>query len=676
MSHDHHNHSHDHSHDHGHNHDHGHSHDHSHNHDHGCCHCHGGECRSGFSGFVADFRKEIISGLLLIIGVILNSTGVFDRIYSGEPNLAALIFFVIATLPVAVAVVADAWECWRRGDFMNEFTLMLAAAVGAFLIGEYPEAVAVLLFYSLGERLEGRASDDVRKRVRSLLGRLPSVAHVVAPDGSVSDLSPEKVEAGSKLTVHPGEKVPIDGRLESDCEVEFDTSAITGESVPRAFAPGDEVMSGMIPIDREVTLTTLRPFSDSSMSRIMAMIEESSAKKSPTETLLRRITRWYTPLVFTLAALLIAVPWFVSLFSASFQFEWITWFRRALVFLVCSCPCALVVSIPLSYFAAIGAASRRGLLFKGSKYLDILRKVDLVAFDKTGTITTGEFHIASVIPQGDTAPDQLLAVAAAVDMESAHPLAKAVVAEARRRELQLPEVVDVKTIPHGMSASLSGKKVLVGSSTLMKSEGVEVGDLSSDNGTLIHVAVDDTWIGTLSLLDNIKPEAADAISELHRLGVKQVVVLSGDRQEAVARVSKEVGADSFKAALLPADKRAFMDSADGTTLFVGDGINDAPAMAASDIGVAMGTMGSGMAMQTADVVVAGDRLDRVPRAISIGRKVRRVVVENVVFALGVKAAVMILGAFGIATLWAAVFADTGVTLLTILWTIVALRVKN
>lgn len=584
----------------------------------------------------------------------------------------SLIVYVIAILPVGLPVVREMFESWGHGSVMNEFTLMVAASIGAFAIGEYPEAVAVLLFYSLGEKLEGSASDDVKRRIKALLGQLPDQATVIV-EGRELRMNPRDVKTGSRIRVRPGEKVPVDGTFLGDASMDFDTSAITGESVPRSYNPGEEISSGMIPVDHVIEVRTVRPFSESSMSRILKMIEDAQASKSPTENMLRRITRWYTPVVFIMSIMLVAVPWIVSLCGGP-AFGWAQWFRRSLVFLVCSCPCALVVSIPLSYFASLGAASRKGLLFKGSKYVDAMRDIDTVVFDKTGTLTTGEFHISGIDPVQGTSTDEVLALAASVDAESTHPLAIAICREAARRNLQLPEVSDVTTVAHGMTASQDSKTVAVGSSSLMERLGISLPERNGE-GSEICVSRDGRYLGSIYLLDTIKPEAARAIKKLHALGVKKVEILSGDRKEAVELVAKQLGAESFRASLLPADKQDAIKALrqNGKVAFVGDGINDAPAIAASDVGVAMGTMGTDIAMQSADVVIAGDNLEKLPDAIRLARKVRNVVVTNVSFALGVKAVVMGLGAFGIASLWAAVFADTGVTLITILWTLLALR---
>ncbi len=631
-----------------------------------CEHCHNH----------STYKVEIFSGMLLLITLILEHSGILNRIADAcgiKLNIAEIILYLLALIPVGFPVVREMVESWTKGSFMNEFTLMVAATVGAFVIGEYPEGVAVLLFYSFGEKLENSASDDVKRRIKALLGKLPDEA-TVKENGILSKVSPKDLKPGSILLVKPGERVAIDATLMGDHDVEFDTSAITGESVPRAYKPGEEISSGMIPVDQAIELKTLRAFSDSSMSRIMKMIEEAQATKSPTENLLRRITKWYTPVVFILALLVFFIPWIVDVVNGN-AFDWMKWMRRSLVFLVCSCPCALVVSIPLSYFASLGNASRRGLLFKGSKYVDGMRDVDTVVFDKTGTLTTGKFHISAIAPAEGIDKSQVLSVAAALDAESSHPLAEAILSQAKADGIEEPTASDVKTVSHGITGMIGGKEAAAGSRTLMHRMKIDVPETNSD-ATEICVALDGKYIGSIYLLDTVKPEAADAIRRLHDLGIKSVEILSGDREEAVKRVAKEIGADKSHASLLPEDKKNIISELiqqGHKVAFVGDGINDAPAIAAANVGVAMGTLGTDVAMQSSDVVIAGDNLEKLPEAITLARKVRRVVTENVTFAIGVKALVMILGAFGIASLWAAVFADTGVTLITILWTLLRLR---
>ena len=606
--------------------------------------------------------REIISGVLLAICLVLEHTGAFASMGAAMGVNAAgfdwlpMTAYLIALLPVGWPVVVEMLRSWGSGSVMNEFTLMVAACVGAFIIGEYPEGVAVLLFYAIGEKLEDVASDDVRRRVRSLLGRIPDSATVI-DNGERRKVSPKNLPVGTRIIVQPGERVPIDAKLEGNDSVEFDTAAITGESVPRSFSPGQELPSGIIPVDRPIEATTVREFDNSSMTRILKMIEDAQAGKSHTETMLRRITRWYTPAVFILALCVFFIPWIVAGVQGG-VFDWQTWFRRSLVFLVCSCPCALVVSIPLSYFVSLGTASRLGLLFKGSKYLDGMDRLKNVVFDKTGTLTTGEFHVSAVKPAGGVDADTLVSLAAAVDADSTHPLARSICAYAASKGVKVPVAAGVKAVRHGMRGTVDGTEVSVGSGTLMETLGVNVPE-SSVPGSRICVERDGKYLGSIYLEDTVKQEAAEAIADLHRLGIK-VTILS---------------ADSWQAEMLPEDKQKKVDSMhrQAPTAFVGDGINDAPAIAASDVGVAMGTMGTGMAMDTADVIISGDNLKYLARAVLLSRRVKLTVAENVTFALLIKAVVMILGAFGVATLWAAVFADTGVTLITILWTLLMLR---
>lgn len=635
-----------------------------------------GHRHHGNGGILHTYRFEILSALLLAVTLILQHSGVLADI-AGNLNIdvkwCVILLYFISLIPVGLPIVREMLESWFHGSAMNEFTLMVAATMGAFIIGEHPEGVAVLLFYSFGEKMEGTASDDVKRRIKALLGKLPDEA-TIKENGQLRKVRPKDLQTGTRIVVKPGERVPVDATLLGEKEIEFDTSAITGESVPRVYKPGQEILSGMIPVDRAIEACTVRPFSDSSMSRIMKMIEDAQASKAPAENLLRRITRWYTPVVFMLALLVFTVPWIIDSIQGN-TFEWMKWLRRSLVFLVCSCPCALVVSIPLSYFASLGNASRRGLLFKGSRYIDGMRDIDTVIFDKTGTLTTGKFHISAIYAVPDVETDRVLSIAAALDAESSHPLAEAVVSKVKNEKGIVSAATDIKSVSHGITGIVNGRKAAAGSRELMRRMGIEVPPANSD-ATEICVAYDGLYIGSIYLLDTVKPEAADAIRRLHAKGVESVVILSGDREEAVRRVAEETGADTYHASLLPADKKNFIScliNGGHKVAFVGDGINDAPAIAAANIGVAMGTLGTDVAMESSDVVIAGDNLQKIPDAISLARKVRRVVMENVSFAIGVKALVMILGASGIASLWAAVFADTGVTLITISWALLRLR---
>lgn len=599
--------------------------------------------------------------------MLLQRTGLFDGVAGGW---LAPVYFILALLPVAKPILAEAWEAWRGGDLMNEFTLMLLACVGAFVIGEYPEGVAILLFYSFGEKLEDSASQQARGRISSLLERIPSQVEVVNSDGTVAKVEPKDVKPGDMMRVKPGERVAVDAALVSPGYAEFDCSAITGESVPQGVAAGGEVASGAISLDREVTMKCVRAYGNSTMTKIIAMIEDAASRKSHSETLLRKITRYYTPAVMIAAVLVILVPWIVAMVGGE-VFEWRVWLYRSLVLMVCSCPCALVVSIPLSYFAAIGNASRRGLLFKGSRYLDAMRGIDTLYLDKTGTLTTGQFSIAAVVPAQGVGKDELLGYAAALDAQSTHPLAVAIKQAAPHH----PEAEDVRTVAHGMEGVVNGHNLLVGSAELMRAHGVDVPSADMA-GSVVCVAVDGKYAGAVYLEDRLKPDAASTVAGLHKLGVKRIVVLSGDREKAVAKAAQMVGADGYEAGLLPQTKHGIVERSRNQgrkVAFVGDGINDAPSLASADVGIAIGTGGTDVAMESADAVITGNGLNLLNYAIRLSRKIKRVVAENVTFAIAVKLAVMVLGTMGVASLWAAVFADTGITVLTVLWTMIALR---
>ena len=631
----------------------------AHNHHH---HTHNGE-RHG--SWLRNFIPEMCSLIFLIVALLVN----------WPTQTIKLTAYIIAVLPVALPILKSTISEWRHGDVFNEFTLMVLASVGAYLIEEYPEGVAVLLFYSVGEKLEDVVSGDVKGQIKNLLGKMPKEATVLQDDNRII-MKPEEVKPGMTILVKPGESVPLDGRLVSDNDIDFNTAAITGESVPRSFGNNCKIESGIIPVDQEAKIVVTNAWNDSSMNRIMQMIEDASKHRAPSETILRKITRWYTPVVFGAAILLFVIPWLISLINVGFDFEWQTWFRRSLVFLVCSCPCALIVSIPLTYFTSIGIASKKGILFKGHDSLDGLRSADTVVFDKTGTVTTGKFHIVSILTEQPYDESEILSMIASIEQQSKHPLAIAVMEEAVKRDVKPLPASSIITVNHGMKGVINGKSILIGSNKLMSDNKVKIND-DTVSGTTIYIAVDGILAGIVSLADTVKEGVNDAVRSLHERGVKKVGILSGDSEDAVRSVAKQIGADFYRSSLMPADKQAIIrnDKESGDkVVFAGDGVNDAPALAAADIGIAMGSLGTDIAIESAQVVIAGDDLRKIPEGIDISRKVKRVIIENVTFAFGVKALVMILGAIGVASLWAAVFADTGVTLITILWTLYRLKV--
>ncbi len=577
------------------------------------------------------------------------------------------VWYLLAFLPVAVPVMREAWESLREKDVFNEFTLMLVASIGAFAIGEYPEAVAVMLFYSIGESLQDRAVDRARDNIKALVAVRPERVMVVDGDRLV-ERKPSEVEVGTLIDIKTGERVPLDGLLQGE-RAAFDTSALTGESVPRTVEAGGEVLAGMIAADRVVRLKVTRTEADSALSRIMRLVDDAAERKAPMELFIRKFARIYTPVVTLLAALIVAVPWVVSLFGA-FDYAFSDWLYRGLVFLVISCPCALVVSIPLGYFGGIGAASRLGILFKGGNYLDAMAKVKAVAFDKTGTLTKGVFQVVSIIADG-VSEESLLQAIASAESGSNHPIAKAIAEAAKQRNVTIVSPAAVEELAgYGLKATLAGSQVLVGNLRLLEKEGIAYPDsLKEVADTMVCCAIGRRYAGCLCLADVAKDDAKEAMHRLKNEGVEHLAVLSGDRSAIVDRFASEVGIDEAFGDLLPADKvrkfEEFKNAHSGVVAYVGDGINDAPVLALSDVGIAMGGLGSDAAVETADVVIETDQPSRIADAVRVGKATRRIVTQNIVLALGVKVVVMLLGALGFANLWAAVFADVGVAMIAI-----------
>ena len=633
-------------------------HDHNHHHT-----CHDDRCTSGGSithehgEESISWWKTAVSIVLLVTGIILSHLGISWF----QNNWVRMAWFAVAWLPTGLGVLREAIETVHEGDAFNEFLLMSVASIGAFAIGEYPEAVAVMTLYCIGEALQNQAVSRARGNIQSLIAFRPD--HAVIIDGEQRrSVDPSEVNPGDIVEVKTGERVPIDGTLISDAAA-FDTAALTGESVPRVIERGGEVLSGMIVSESTVRLKAIRPASESAVSRILSMVEDATERKAPAELFIRRFARIYTPVVIGLAALVVVLPWLYSLLVPDFSYVFTHWLHRALIFLVISCPCALVISIPLSYFAGIGTASRRGILFKGSNYLDELSRITTVVFDKTGTLTTGEFTVSGV--HGLT--DEQLAILAAIEQDSPHPIAQAIV---RHHEPADIKIGDLRNIAgHGMSASVSDSTWLVGTTRLLEKEGVNCpAELQDIEGTMVAVAIEGKYTGYVLLSDKPKEDAAEAIGALHRQGIA-TVMLSGDKQVLVNGVARHLGIDEAHGDLLPQGKVEHIErlrDKGKQVAFVGDGINDAPVLALSDVGIAMGTLGNDMAIETADVVIQTDQPLRVAEAVTLGKHTRRIVVQNIAFAIGVKALVMVLGLLGIATMWQAVFADVGVALLCVL----------
>ncbi|TAH61145.1 MAG: cadmium-translocating P-type ATPase [Fermentimonas caenicola] len=582
-----------------------------------------------------------------------------------------LLWYIVAYLPVALPSFKNAGTALAQKDFFNEFTLMIVATLGAFLIGEYPEAVAVMLFYTIGEMFQNSAVQKARKNIKSLLDVRPDSASVIR-NGSISVVNPESVAIGEFVQVKAGEKIPLDGKMLT-AKGSFNTSALTGESVPRTIREGEPVLAGMVNLNSVIDLRVEKKYEDSSLARVLEMVQEASSRKSKTELFIRRFARIYTPIVFALALAITIIPSFIV---SDYLFS--DWLYRALVFLVISCPCALVISIPLSYFGGIGAASHNGILFKGANYLDLIAKVNTVVIDKTGTLTEGVFQvqkIESVYPD----KEKMIEYAVALESKSNHPIAKAML---EYHPDILPYDFNIENVEeiagHGMKGLVNGKDVLAGNTKLMKLHKIKYEQKIDDiKETVVIVAINKEYAGFFVISDKVKKDSWNAISRLKKLGIKTTVMMSGDKKSIVDDLADELNIDFSYGDLLPEDKVYHIEKlkkdSDNIVAFVGDGINDAPALAISDVGIAMGGMGSDAAVEISDVVIQTDHPSKIATAIQIARSTRAIVIQNIVFALGVKSLIMILGAFGIASMWEAVFADVGVSLIAILNSIRILR---
>lgn len=631
-----------------------------------CCCTHGHTAiQEKRNSLLKDYWRIILSALLLFSGIILNATGA--TFFKGE--YVPFIWYLLAYLPVGLPVMKEAWESILQKDVFSEFTLMSIATLGAFYIGEYPEGVAVMLFYSLGELFQDKAVDKAKRNISALLDVRPETATVIR-NGSTLVEAPQRVQVGETIEVKAGERVPLDGTMLDEVAA-FNTSALTGESVPRNIRQGGEVLAGMIATDKVVRIQVTKPFEKSALSRILELVQNASERKAPAELFIRKFARIYTPAVTGLAALIVLLPFLYSLADAQFSFIFNDWLYRALVFLVISCPCALVVSIPLGYFGGIGAASRLGVLFKGGNYLDAITQVNTVVFDKTGTLTKGTFDVQSCQAQPGVPEEKLIQLAASAERNSTHPIAKAIVSYAKQKDIELIATTNVTEIAgHGLQATMDGTRVLVGNTRLLTKFGIEYPDeLSSIVDTIVVCAIGTRYAGYLLLSDTLKEDAVNAVKELKALNINNIQILSGDKQAIVTNFAEKLGITQAYGDLLPDGKvkhiEALRSNPANRIAFVGDGINDAPVLALSHVGIAMGGLGSDAAIETADVVIQTDQPSRVATAIHAGRQTRRIVWQNISLAFGVKLLVLILGAGGIATLWEAVFADVGVALIAI-----------
>ena len=614
----------------------------------------------------AEYWKVGLSFILLISGIIMNALELpFFR-----EGYFSLIWYVVAYLPVGLPVMKEAWESMKDKDYFSEFTLMFVATLGAFYIGEYPEGVAVMLFYSVGELFQEKAVDKAKRNIGALLDVRPEEAAVVR-DGRVIIENPQNVKVGETIEIKTGGRVPLDGMMLNEVAA-FNTAALTGESVPRSIRMGEEVLAGMIVTDKVIRIKVIRPFDKSALARILELVQNASERKAPAELFIRKFARVYTPIVIGLAVLIVLLPFIYSLITPQFFFTFNDWLYRALVFLVISCPCALVVSIPLGYFGGIGAASRLGILFKGGNYLDAVTKINTVVFDKTGTLTKGTFEVQSCNCESGVSEEELIRMIASVESSSTHPIAKAVVNYAGRRDIELSSVTDSKEYAGlGLEAAVNGIQVLAGNGRVLSKFQIEYPpELLSVTDTIVVCAIGNKYAGYLLLSDSLKEDARIAIQNLKALGIQNIQILSGDKQSIVSNFAEKLGISEAYGDLLPDGKVKHLEElrqhTENQVAFVGDGMNDAPVLALSNVGIAMGGLGSDAAIETADVVIQTDQPSKVAEAIKVGKLTRRIVWQNISLAFGVKLLVLILGAGGLATLWEAVFADVGVALIAIM----------
>ena len=615
----------------------------------------------------------ILSAVLLIVAVLIEHTFHLS-------TWQLLFIYLIPYLLIGHDTLKEAAEGLLHGEAFNEHFLMSVATIGALCIGflpgaatQFPEAVFVMLFFQVGELFEGYAEGKSKESISHLMDIRPDVANVVR-DGQVQSISPEQVAIGETIIIRPGEKVPLDGVV-IEGETSLNTVALTGESMPRTITVGDEVISGCVNIQGVIRVRTTKDFGESTASKIIRLVQDAGEHKSKSEAFITRFARIYTPIVVLAAVLLAFVP---PLLSGAFADTFAVWLYRALMFLVVSCPCALVISVPLTFFGGIGGASRRGILVKGANYLDVLSKVRTVVFDKTGTLTHGQFAVEAVHPdQFDE--HQLLHLAAHVEHYSTHPIGAALRDAFPEEATDGCCVTEVEEVAgQGIRARVGEQLVCVGNEKMMQAIGAQWHDCTHV-GTIIHVAVDGVYAGHIVINDRIKDDSAQAISSLSDLGVGRIVMLTGDRKAVAAHVAQKLGLSEYHAELLPTDKVALVEQyahehTDGFMAFVGDGINDAPVLARADVGLAMGGLGSDAAIEAADVVLMDDKPSKIALAIKIARRTLSIARQNVWFAIGVKVAVLLLAAFGIATMWMAVFADVGVTVLAVLNAMRALRV--
>lgn len=625
------------------------------------------------------WRNRILVAIALFFAIMLaEKLGLWNALFGGYATYGEFALYLIPYLIAGHDVLRKAWRNIRRGEAFDEAFLMTVATIGAFATICFPETepqlaegCAVMLFYQVGELFQSYAVGKSRKSIASMMDIAPDYANIER-DGELVEVDPNDVPVGGIIVVKPGERVPLDGVV-ADGASQLDTAALTGESVPRHVEVGDNVISGCINMTGPLRVRTTKPFGESTVHRILELVENASEKKAKTENFITRFARVYTPIVVFAALALAIIPPLLGMG------HWSDWLLRGLTFLVVSCPCALVISVPLSFFGGIGGASRLGILVKGSNYLELLSNVDTVVFDKTGTLTSGTFKVVAVCPEEGIDEASLLDAAAHAEAFSDHPIAVSI-KEALAIGIDQDRVRDVsEESGHGVFATVDGKGVLVGNDKLMSEHGIAWQE-SGQIGTILYVAIDGRYVGNIVIADTVKDDAEQTIRDLHAAGVKSCVMLTGDRRDVAEEVGAELGLDEVHAQLLPQDKvdeveRLLSLERDGAKLaFVGDGINDAPVLMRADVGIAMGAMGSDAAIEAADVVLMDDKPSNIARAMNVARRTMRIVWQNIIFALGIKIAILVLAALGIANMWLAVFGDVGVAIIAILNAMRAMRV--
>lgn len=605
-----------------------------------------------------EYYPAITSFILLITGIGFDFFGV--AFFKGWVRV---IWYAIAYIPVGLPVVKESFQALRKGEVFTEFFLMSIATIGAFAIGEYPEGVAVMLFYAVGELFQGAAVRRAKNNITALLDVRPKIANVFR-NNVYKEVNPIDVAIGETIQIKVGEKIPLDGTLLSD-KASLNTAAITGESKPQSLLVGENVLAGSINMESVINVKVSKLFNDSSVARILHLVQNATAKKAKTELLIRKLAKVYTPIVVYLAIAVCFLPYF---FVQDYVFS--DWLYRALIFLVISCPCALVISIPLGYFGGLGAASKNGILFKGAMYLDELTKVNTIVMDKTGTVTKGVFKIKEIKIFNSISEDEFMSLLLAIESKSTHPIAKAILEYKSNNPIQ--EAVAIKEIAgKGLTGTVNGTTIIVGNDKLLHQFNIQTPNkLETIVESFVLVAIDNEFAGYVTVADELKEDAKETISAFKKAGIKFIMMLSGDKDSITQKTASELGIVSAKGGLLPEDKLNEVESikkdSSKVVAFIGDGINDAPVLAASDIGIAMGAMGSDVAIETADIIIQTDEPSKIITGIKIAKATQKIIWQNIILAFGVKIIVLILGTFGMANMWEAVFADVGVALLAIL----------